>query len=163
MPLTAVHKDLDALTMTTTAEFDVPVERAWQLFADPRQLERWWGPPTYPATVHAHDLTPGGRVHYSMTGPEGDTHHGYWNVLTVEAPNGFEIEDGFADADATPDDDLPSSGMRVSLEPRDGGGTRMSILTTFTTAESMREMIEMGMEEGFKAALGQIDAVLATS
>ncbi len=163
MPLTDVHKDLDALTMTITAELDVPVERAWQLFADPRQLERWWGPPTYPATVHAHDLVPGGRVHYSMTGPEGDTHHGYWDVLTVDAPYGFQIEDGFADESAVPDDDLPSSRMTVRLDPRDGGGTRMSIISTFATAESMAEMLQMGVEEGFKAALGQIDEVLAAS
>ena len=51
MTVTNVHKDPEALTMTITAEFDAPVERVWQLWADPRQLERWWGPPTYPATV----------------------------------------------------------------------------------------------------------------
>ena len=62
MTVTSVHKDPEALTMTITAEFDATVERAWQLWADPRQLERWWGPPTYPATVVDHDLAPGGRV-----------------------------------------------------------------------------------------------------
>ena len=72
MTVTSVHKDPEALTMTITAEFDAPVEQVWQMWADPRQLERWWGPPTYPATVVDHDLTPGGRVTYFMTGPEGD-------------------------------------------------------------------------------------------
>ena len=52
-----------ALTMTITAEFDAPIERVWQLWADPRQLERWWGPPTYPATVVDHDLSPGRQRH----------------------------------------------------------------------------------------------------
>ena len=65
MTVTAVRKDPEALTMTITAEFDAPVERVWELWADPRLLERWWGPPTYPATVIEHDLSPGGRVHYS--------------------------------------------------------------------------------------------------
>ena len=59
MTVTAVHKDPDALTMTLTAEFDASPERVWELWADPRQLERWWGPPTYPATFTAHDLAPG--------------------------------------------------------------------------------------------------------
>ena len=72
MTVTAVRKDPEALTMTVDAEFDASPERVWQLWADPRQLERWWGPPTYPATFTAHDLAPGGRVEYHMTGPEGD-------------------------------------------------------------------------------------------
>ena len=58
MTVTAVHKDADALTMTLTAEFDAPPERVWDLWADPRQLERWWGPPGWPATFTSHDLAP---------------------------------------------------------------------------------------------------------
>ena len=84
MTVTAVQKDPDALTMTLTAEFDASPERVWDLWADPRQLERWWGPPAYPATVEAHDLRPGGRVAYRMTGPEGDEHRGYWDVDDVQ-------------------------------------------------------------------------------
>ena len=42
MTVTSIEKDLDALTMTVNAEFDAAVERTWQLWSDPRQLERWW-------------------------------------------------------------------------------------------------------------------------
>ena len=45
MSVTDVDKNIDALTMTITAEFDADAERLWELWADPRQLERWWGPP----------------------------------------------------------------------------------------------------------------------
>ena len=69
MTVPSVRKDPEALTMTITAELDATVERAWQLWADPRQLERWWGPPTYPATVVDDELATGGRVTYFMTGP----------------------------------------------------------------------------------------------
>ena len=72
MTVTGVRKNPETLTMTLDAEFDASLERVWQLWADPRKLERWWGPPTYPATVTAHDLRSGGRVEYHMTGPEGD-------------------------------------------------------------------------------------------
>jgi uncharacterized protein YndB with AHSA1/START domain len=75
MPVTDVQQDLDNLTLTITADFAAPVERIWQVYADPRQLEKVWGPPTYPATVVDHDLTPGGRTTYFMTGPDGDKHH----------------------------------------------------------------------------------------
>ena len=72
MTVTAVRKDLDALTMTLDAEFEAPPERVWQLWADPRQLERWWGPPTYPATVTAHDLRTGDDLQLALVGRDRD-------------------------------------------------------------------------------------------
>jgi hypothetical protein len=86
MTITAVRKDTDTLTMTLDAEFDASPDRVWELWSDPRQLERWWGPPTYPATVTSHDMRPGGRVDYYMTGPEGDRARGYWEVIEADAP-----------------------------------------------------------------------------
>ena len=50
MPVTDVRHDPDALTLTITADFAAPVERVWEVYADPRQLERVWGPPTHPAS-----------------------------------------------------------------------------------------------------------------
>ena len=44
MSVTSVEKDPESLTMTVTADLDATVERAWQLWADPRQFEQWWGP-----------------------------------------------------------------------------------------------------------------------
>ena len=86
MTVTTVRKDPQALTMAIDAEFDASPERVWQLWADPRQLERWWGPPSYPATFTRHDLAPGSRVEYHMTGPEGDQPHGYWDIVEVNPP-----------------------------------------------------------------------------
>lgn len=57
MPVTSVLKDADTLTLTVHAEFPVPVERLWQAYLDPRQIEKFWGlratrPPS-PATTAA--------------------------------------------------------------------------------------------------------------
>ena len=41
MTATAVRKDPRSRTLTLEAEFDAAPERVWQLWADPRQLERW--------------------------------------------------------------------------------------------------------------------------
>jgi uncharacterized protein YndB with AHSA1/START domain len=160
MTVTKVHKDPEALTMAITAELDAPVERAWQLWADPRQLERWWGPPTYPATVEDHELTPGGRVTYFMTGPEGDVSRGWWEVLAVEPPHRLELVDGFADADGQPNEAMPTTRTVVTLTERDGG-TVMAIETQFGSVEEMERMVSMGMEEGITLAMGQMDGILA--
>lgn len=161
MTVTSVHKDPEALTMKIATELDAPVERSWKLWADPRQLERWWGPPTYPATVVDHDLAVGGRITYFMTGPEGDKAHGWLQVLTAEPPNRLELLDGFADDSGTPNDSMPTMTMLVTLTERNGGGTLMTIQTTFPSLEAMEQLVSMGMDEGMSAALGQIDEILA--
>jgi uncharacterized protein YndB with AHSA1/START domain len=161
MTVTAVQKNPDTLTMTITAEFDASPERVWQLWADPRQLERWWGPPTYPATFTQHDLTPGARVRYHMTGPEGDQPQGYWDVLEVDPARSLVVRDGFADENGEPNDELPTGTMRVHIAPIDERRTRMSLESIFPSAEAMEQVLAMGAEEGMKQALGQIDAILA--
>jgi uncharacterized protein YndB with AHSA1/START domain len=160
MPVTNITKDLDARTLVITASFAAPVERVWQVYADPRQLERIWGPPTYPATVTEHSLTPGGRVHYFMTGPEGDRFYGGWNVLTVDEPRRFTIEDFFADENFTPSADLPVSHGVFTFDP-DEAGTVATFTVTYPTSEALQQVLDMGMEEGTREAMGQIDALLA--
>jgi uncharacterized protein YndB with AHSA1/START domain len=162
MTVTEIRKDPTALTMTIASELAASPTRAWQLWADPRKLERWWGPPTYPATVVEHDLRPGGKVTYFMTGPEGDQHHGWWTVVAVDEPYRLEIEDGFADADGNPADGLPISRFTVTFTELSPGTTRMAIETQFSSTEAMEQLIAMGMEEGMAQAMSQIDGILST-
>jgi uncharacterized protein YndB with AHSA1/START domain len=161
MSVISVDRDVAGLTMSVVAEFDAPVGRVWKLWDDPRQLEKWWGPPTYPATVVDHDLTPGGRVNYYMTGPDGDQPRGWWRVIAVDPPHRLEFEDGFSDAAGKPNPEMPTMIIRVALDERPGGGTRVTIATKFSSAEDMEQLMAMGMEEGMAAAMGQMDALVA--
>jgi uncharacterized protein YndB with AHSA1/START domain len=161
MTVLDVTQDLDALTVTLTAQFPAPVEHVWRLWADPRLLERWWGPPTYPATFVEHDLSPGGRVTYYMTGPEGDRHGGWWRVISVEPPQRLEFEDGFADADGNPDASMPTTTAVVTIEPAPDGATRMTLRSRFPSVDVFEQMAAMGMVEGITAAVGQMDALLS--
>lgn len=161
MTVTAVHKDADSLTMTVTAEFTASPERVWQLWADPRQLERWWGPPTYPATFTAHDLKEGARVEYHMTGPEGDQPRGYWDIVEVDDPETLVFLDGFADDEGNPNTEFPVTTIRVTIEDIGDGRTRMAIANEFATLEAMDQLLAMGMEEGMTGAVAQIDDIIA--
>jgi uncharacterized protein YndB with AHSA1/START domain len=152
MTVTGVHKDPETRTMTLTAEFAASAAGVWQLWADPRRLERWWGPPTHPATVVEHDLRPGGKVGYYVTGPDGERSPGWWRVLTVSAPYRLEFELG--------DPGIPALLVRVGIQGVPGGRTRMVVVTTFPSAGAMDQLIGMGYEQGLAAAVGQTDAVL---
>ncbi len=160
MPVTDVRTDLVAMTMTITAEFDAGAQRVWEMWADARQLERWWGPPSFPATFVEHELSPGGRSAYFMTGPDGQKHHGWWRIEETDPPNRLRFVDGFDDA-GNPNEDMPGpSSATVTITEADGV-TTMSIESGFADRESMEQMIEMGMEQGIVEAVGQIDALLA--
>jgi uncharacterized protein YndB with AHSA1/START domain len=132
----------------------------WQLWADPRQLERWWGPPSHPATVEEHDLTPGGEVTYFMTGPDGEKYRGWWRVTSVNPPKSLEFTDGFANQDGTPIAEMPTTRVRMQLTEHDGG-TRMELRGVFDSREQMEQLMNMGAAESLQQAVGQMDALLA--
>jgi uncharacterized protein YndB with AHSA1/START domain len=161
MPVTDVKHDLDSRTLTITAEFAAPVTRVWQIYADPRQLEKVWGPPSHPATVVEHDLSPGGRVTYFMTSPEGEKFAGYWAVTAVDEPRSFSFEDGFADLEFNPNPDLPVASNVYTFTEHDGR-TRATYAATYATAEGLQKVLEMGVVEGASGAINQIDGLLAS-
>lgn len=160
MPITSVASDADSLTLTVVGDYPVPVERLWNAWADPRQVEKFWGPETWPATFTRHDMAPGGRSQYYMTGPDGNRSHGWWHFVTVEPGRLIELEDGFAHEDGTENTAMPTMRMVFTFEETPAG-SRFTAVTHFPDVEAMERLVEMGMIEGMKSALGQMDDVLA--
>ncbi|MEO6827878.1 MAG: SRPBCC domain-containing protein [Microbacteriaceae bacterium] len=160
MTVISTEKDTEALTLTFVAEFDADIQRVWRVWEDPRQLERWWGPPTWPATFQKHDFTLGGRSLYYMTGPDGEKPYSWWVITALDAPNRLEYDEGFADENGEPDSTMGAIHNVVTLDST-GQATRMSVVATFENAEQLQQMLEMGMEEGMRSAMRQIDALLA--
>jgi uncharacterized protein YndB with AHSA1/START domain len=160
MSVISVEKDLESLSLILVAEFDAPIERVWQLWADPRQLERWWGPPTHPATVEKHHLAAGGEVTYVMTGPGGEKSRGWWRVTSVDPPRSLEFTDGFAGRDGTPIAETPTTAVQVRLSEH-AGGTRMELRFDFDSRERMEQLEHLGAFEVYPQSVGQMDALLA--
>jgi uncharacterized protein YndB with AHSA1/START domain len=159
LSVTSVHTDHDNLTVTVIADFEASIERVWELWSNPGKLERWWGPPGYPATLERHDLTPGGEVTYFMTGPKGERHRGMWRVTAVDPPISLEFTDAFADADGTVIAGMPVSRVRVHLTEQ-GDRTRMEIRSTFESREDLERWLDTGTREGQQRAVAQMDALL---
>lgn len=160
MPIASVTSDADALTLTLVGDYPVPVERLWQAYADPRQLERFWGPEEWPATFTRHDMAVGGRSHFYMTGPDGTVAGGWWRYLDIDPGRRIELEDGFAKEDGTADPDMPTMRMVLTFEATPDG-SRFTNVTHFPSVEALEQLLEMGMMEGLRSAMGQLDRVLA--
>lgn len=160
MPITSIDTDLDNVSLTIVADFDAPLQRLWDAYADPRQIEKFWGPPGWPATFTRHDMAAEGHSYYEMNGPDGESSRGYWDFTHVEPPHWFEVIDGFLTPDGQPNTELPNMRMRFMFEATDSG-SRLTTTTWFNSAEELEQLLEMGMREGTEAAMGQIDGVLA--
>jgi uncharacterized protein YndB with AHSA1/START domain len=160
MTVISTEKDTEALHFRLVAEFDAGVDRVWQIWSDAKQLQRWWGPPTWPATFETYEFHEGGRAAYYMTGPEGERARGWWRITDIEAPTRLAFVDGFADENGDPVPDLGETTATITLEDL-GGRTRMTMTTAFQSVEQLDRMVEMGMEEGIREALGQVDTLLA--
>lgn len=160
MPITSITSDPEALTLTLIGDYPVSVERLWEAWSDPRQLERFWGPPEWPATFTRHDMAVGGRSEYFMTGPDGERSGGYWVFEAIDPGRSIEVVDGFASEDGSANEEMPNMRMRMSFETT-SEGSRLVSVTTFPDLATMEQLAEMGMVEGATAAFGQMDDVLA--
>ncbi|CAI9389711.1 SRPBCC family protein [Microbacterium sp. T2.11-28] len=159
MPVTDITTDAEALTMSLTADFAAPADRLWRAFTDPRQLERFWGPPGWPATFTAFDFTVGGRADYRMTSPRGEASRGGWEFLRIDAPSSFEVLDSFLGEDGAPMEGFPSMRMVFTFEQTDAG-SRLRNVTYFDSLEALEQTVAMGAVEGSRMAMDQLDAVL---
>lgn len=159
MPITSLNIDPTALTITIVADFTSSVRRLWDAYLDPRQIERFWGPPTWPASFTRHDGFIGGVSNYCMTGPAGERSCGYWKWVAVDEGRSFEVRDGFAGDDGEPNTDLPD--MRITFEFTETAlGSRLTTITYFNSLEELEQLQGMGMVEGTRSAMSQVDAVL---
>ena len=159
MTVISTQKDPEALTLTVVAEFDATPEHVWDVWEDPRKLERWWGPPTYPATFTRHDFMVGGESRYVMTGPEGEKSRGWWRMDAIERPRRLDFANGLAGDDGEPVPGVNPMSAYVLLEEVEDT-TRMTVVSRFTDVEQMEMFLGMGMEEGMALAIGQIADLL---
>ncbi len=162
MTVTSTQKDVESLTLTIVAEFDADPERVWEVWEDPRKLERWWGPPTFPATFTRHDFVVGGESRFFMTGPAGENPKGWWRIDAMDRPRRLDFANGLAGEDGEPVPGVEPMAGHMTLEVVDSG-TRMTCVTHFADIAQMEAMLDRGMQEGMTQAIGQIDSLLSLS
>ncbi len=152
MPLTSITQDPATLRLIVVGDYPVSQQRLWEAFADPRQLERFWGPPSAPSTFTRHDFRVGGRAEYYLVGPNGEKMEGSWKFTVVNPIDFFEAADG----DNVEDENGPSAGtFAFETTP---GGSRVTITMRFFNLKAMESAACMA--DGMRAAIPQLDVVL---
>jgi uncharacterized protein YndB with AHSA1/START domain len=95
-----------------------------------------------------------------MTGPDGEKARGWWRFTALDEPRSLEFEDGFSDEAGEPNPAMPVIQGRVDFEEI-AQGTRMTITSSFASAEQMEQLVRMGISEGMAQAMSQLDEILA--
>ena len=140
-----------------TRVVDAPRDLVWEVWTDAQHIVQWFGPDGFDTTTHSFDFTIGGSWRFTMHGPDGADYHNkqvFKEIVPKERfvylhTGGLESED--------------EGGFVATVRFADEGGkTRVSMTSTFPTAEAMQHIIKTyGAVEGGKQHLGRLAHYLA--
>ena len=137
--------------ITLTRLISAPPEALWRCWTDPEILPKWFGPEGYVCTTREIDLRAGGLWRFDMIGPDGKVWRNRHRFTLSEPPKRLEF---LLDAD---DDSTEPMAVVVTLAP-EAGGTRITQVMTFPTAEMCRGALTFGADRLGQTTLAKLDA-----
>lgn len=157
---TVFTKDEANKKIIVVREFDAPVETVWKAWTQSDLLDQWWAPKPWQARTLSMDFRDGGTWLYYMEGPDGSRHYcraDYEKIVTNKSYSGL---DAFCDEKGNINTEFPRMHWGVEFS-KSGKTTKVEITITYQSQEDMEKIMEMGFKEGFTAALGNLDELLA--
>lgn len=145
-------------TAVITREFDADLSLVWDAFTKPEYLDQWVAPKPFTSKTKFMDFKVGGRRFYAMVSPEGHEHWSIQEYTSISPKTNFKLFNAFADKDQNPQ--LPGSHWDYSFSEQNAI-TTVKISIYNESLERMEKMIQMGFVEGFKAAIVNLEHLLA--
>jgi len=158
---TEVIKDLKNKKVTIKREFDAPVDLVWRTWTESKLLDQWWAPKPWVAKTKYLKFEEGGSWLYAMTGPDGTA---MWNIVefkSIRKNSRFQATSFFCDENGNKTAGFPSmhwENVFVGVDDH----TNLEVEISFTEEKDLQQIIQMGFEAGFTAALGNLDELLAS-
>ena len=150
--------DKSTKTAVITREFDADLSLVWDAFTKAEYLDQWVAPKPFTSKTKFMDFKVGGRRFYAMVSPEGQERWAIQKYTSISPKTNFKLFNAFADKDGNPQ--LPGSDWDYTFSEQNGITTvRISIYNE--SLERMEKMIEMGFVEGIKAAIVNLEELLA--
>ncbi len=158
---TVYTKDLVNKKLKVVREFNAPVEKVWKAWTVSEMLDQWWAPKPYKAVTQEMDFREGGHWRYYMQGPEGECHYCRADYETIVPNKSYTGMDAFCDKEGNINTEFPRMHWKVDFIQA-GPGTRVEVEVTFSAIEDLEKIVEMGFQEGFAMAHGNLDELLAS-
>ena len=157
---TVLTKNISAKKLNIERGFAAPVNTVWRAWTDSKILDQWWAPKQWKDVTKSMDFRPGGTWMYYMEGPEGARHYCRADYETIVPFKSYTGMDAFCDENGKINTEFPRMHWDVKFKD-DDGGTLVQVEVTFKEVEDLHKIIEMGFEEGFTMAHGNLDELLA--
>lgn len=155
---TTYEVDRNNNKIIVTRSFKAPITEVWKAWTDKDILDLWWAPKPYKAQTKKMEFHEGGQWLYAMIGPEGEPMWATVVYSKILPNNYFEGTDAFCDEHGNINKDFPAMKWQVSFKEVNGG-TTVEVLNFFEKIEDLEKIIEMGFQEGFAAAHGNLDEI----
>jgi len=157
---TIYSKDAANKKIFVVRKFDAPLEQVWKAWTENELLDQWWAPKPWKANTKSMDFREGGRWLYYMQGPDDTRHYCRVDYETIIPNKSFIGLDSFCDENGNITSDLPGMHWKIVFSAS-GSETKVEVELTFGTEADMEKIMEMGFKEGFAAAHGNLDELLA--
>jgi uncharacterized protein YndB with AHSA1/START domain len=151
--------DKAAKTVYITREFDANLDLVWDAFTKAELLDQWVAPQPFRSITKRMDFKVGGQRLYAMVSPDGQERHVVQTYKAISPKTHFKMFNAFADADGNPEP--TGSEWDYMFSERDGR-TMVRIKIYNESLERMERMIQLGFSEGYKAAMENLENLLAT-
>lgn len=158
----------DQKTLVVKRTFGAPKSRVWDAYSKPELLVQWWGPNGWDTEIKTMEFKVGGHWHYCMRcvdKAQGD-YFGMesWGKATYTAitpQDSIIYDDEFCNENAEPVPGMPVSHTTLVLT-EEAGSTHLVSTTSYDTPEALKQVLEMGMEEGFTQTLDRLETLVTS-
>lgn len=156
------QKDTD---IVITREFAAPRQLVWDVFTQPKHIEKWFGPKGFDTRVDKLEFKVGGRAVYVMIGPDGVEYPSsgtYKEITPIEKiVTTDEFGEGFDEIEAMKEIDLPQGMITTYLFDDLGERTKLTLITSHPTIEDKKKHEAMGVVDGWNSSLDKAEEYLA--
>lgn len=153
------NKDFDSNSVYVMKIYDADVPKVWDYFTKSELLDQWWAPKPWKCETKSQDFKAGGIWFYSMVGPEGERHYAQVKYGEIMEHRSFDGTDTFCDENGNVNPDFPEAKWLFGFTGVEEG-TKVTVNIHFPTEDSLKRLLEMGFEEGFKMGLNQLAEIL---
>lgn len=153
------NKDFDSSSVYVMKIYNADVSKVWDYFTKSELLDQWWAPKPWKCETKNQDFKEGGIWLYSMVGPEGERHYAKVEYGEIMEHRSFDGTDAFCDENGNINENFDQSKWLFGFTGVEEG-TKVTVNIHFSSPETMKQMLEMGFEEGFKMGLTQLEDLI---
>lgn len=156
----------DKMTLVVERTFQAERSKVWAAYTTADLLEKWWGPTGWETEVKEMEFRDGGHWLYCMVCKDknqgewfGQSSCGKGVYDSISPEDSFAYTDYFTDENGVETPGMPSS-RTVLHFIESNGSTTITSTSIFESPEALKQVIEMGMKEGFDQTWDRLEAFL---